>query len=86
MLGALFLPLDAMFCASCVSLFLIDTYDKYSASALSTARLTRSCAAALFFSLFAPYMFDRLGFGLAATVLAAAFIVVDLATIVVLWF
>lgn len=39
--------------ASCVSLFLIDTYAKYSASVLSTTLLTRSCAAA-FFSLFAP--------------------------------
>lgn len=72
-------------CASCVSLFLIDTYVKYSASALSTALLTRSCAAA-FFPLFAPYMFDRLGFGIAATVLAAAFSVFGMASIAILWF
>ncbi|EMD65784.1 hypothetical protein COCSADRAFT_45714, partial [Bipolaris sorokiniana ND90Pr] len=53
--------------ASCVSLFLIDTYAKYSASVLSTTLLTRR-------------------FGLAATVLAAAFTVVGLAAIAILWF
>ncbi|KAI2631804.1 MFS general substrate transporter [Hypoxylon sp. NC1633] len=42
--------------------------------------------AAAFFPLFAPYLFDALGFGLGATVLAGAFTALGTMIVLVLWF
>lgn len=47
--------------------------------------MARSLSAALF-PLFAPYMFDALGFGLGATALAGGFVVIGTGVVVVLWF
>lgn len=72
-------------CSACVSVYTIDTYTKYAASAISTNLVLRSLCAA-FYPLFAPYMFDSLGFGFSATTLAAAFGVFGVASVTVLWF
>ena len=83
-LDALLLQLDAMFTLAMFLSFWL-THAKYAASALSTALLTPSLAVE-FFPIFAPYMFDALGFDWAATVLAAAFIVFGMMAIAILWF
>ena len=72
-------------CSSCVSVYVIDGYTSYAASAISTNLVLRSCFAA-FFPIFAPYMFEELGFGKSATILAGCFLVVGTVTILVLWF
>jgi multidrug resistance protein len=72
-------------CSSCVSVYVIDAYTKYAASAVSTNLVLRSCFAA-FFPIFAPYMFDKLGFGWSATILAGCFLFVGILTMLVLWF
>ena len=72
-------------CSTCVSVYTIDTYAEYAASAASTNLLLRSVTAA-FFPLFAPYMFDGLGFGYGATALAAGFGVFGLLIMSLLWF
>ena len=73
-------------CSACVSVYTIDAYDaRYAASAISTNLVLRSVTAA-FFPLFAPYMFDALGFGYGATALAVGFAVFGLAIMAVLWF
>lgn len=72
-------------CSTCVSVYTIDTYTRYAASAISTNLVLRSLAAA-FYPLFAPYMFTRLGFGLGATTLAAAFGGLGITAMAVLWF
>jgi hypothetical protein len=65
--------------------YVIDSYTTYAASAVSTNLVLRSVFSALF-PLFAPYMFDAVGFGIGATILAGGFSVVGFGTIVVLWF
>lgn len=71
-------------CSSCVSVYTIDAYSTYAASAVSTNLVLRSNFAA-FFPIFAPYMFGAVGFGWGATILAGGFGVVGCGTVVVLW-
>lgn len=84
-IGCLLFTAGCYVCSGCISIYTIDTYAQYAASAVSTNLVTRSIAAA-FFPLFAPYMFDKLGFGLGATVLAAGFTAIGILVISVLWF
>jgi multidrug resistance protein len=84
-IGSLILGAGVYVCSGCVSVYTIDAYDKYAASAISTNLVARSLAAA-FFPLFAPYVFDALGFGLGATAIAAGFFVLGSVIVCVLWF
>ncbi|RYP69018.1 hypothetical protein DL771_006344 [Monosporascus sp. 5C6A] len=84
-LGSLIFAMGVYICSGCVSVYTIDTYTQYAASAVSTNLVMRSIAAA-FFPLFAPYMFDTLGFGLGATVLAGSFLVFGTIVVSALWF
>ncbi|KAF2175460.1 synaptic vesicle transporter [Zopfia rhizophila CBS 207.26] len=84
-LGCLIFTMGVYVCSGCVSVYTIDTYTQYAASAISTNLVLRSLTAA-FFPLFAPYMFDRLGFGWGATVLAGGFTVVGTTAVFTLWF
>lgn len=84
-IGSLIFAMGVYVCSGCVSVYTIDTYTQYAASAISTNLVLRSLTAA-FFPLFAPYMFDALGFGLGATVLASGFAAVGTVVIVLLWF
>ncbi|KAI1438339.1 MFS general substrate transporter [Xylaria sp. CBS 124048] len=83
--GSFVFALGTYVCSSCVSVYTIDAYTTYAASAISTNLVLRSVSAALF-PLFAPYLFDRFGFGLAATVLASAFFFVGSIITTLLWF
>lgn len=76
---------DVYICYGSVSAYTIDTYTRYGASAISTNLIARNLTAALF-PLFAPYMFEALGFGLGSTALAGGFAVVETVAVVVLWF
>lgn len=84
-LGSLVFAAGIYMCSTSVSVYTIDAYTQYAASAVSTNLVARSLSAALF-PLFAPYMFDALGFGLGATALACGFLVIGTAVVVVLWF
>ncbi|KAI4119372.1 MAG: hypothetical protein LQ338_007285 [Usnochroma carphineum] len=46
----------------CVQTYLVDTYTRFAASAIAAATVLRSLAG-FGFPLFAPYMYDRLGYG-----------------------
>ncbi|KAL5404774.1 hypothetical protein PMIN03_008910 [Paraphaeosphaeria minitans] len=72
-------------CSSCVSVYTIDAYTTYAASAVSTNLILRSIFSA-FFPLFAPYMFDAVGYGYGATILSGVFSVIGCVTALVLWF
>jgi hypothetical protein len=72
-------------CSSCVSVYTIDAYTTYAASAVSTNLVLRSLFSA-FFPLFAPHMFDAVGYGYGATILASVLSVVGCITAIVLWF
>ncbi|ROW02043.1 hypothetical protein VPNG_07665 [Cytospora leucostoma] len=84
-LGSLVFATGVYICSGSVSVYTIDAYTQYAASAISTNLVLRSLTAALF-PLFAPYMFDALGFGLGATALAGGFAVIGSAVVFVLWF
>ncbi|KAK2603220.1 hypothetical protein N8I77_009693 [Diaporthe amygdali] len=84
-LGSLVFAAGVYMCSGSVSVYTIDAYTQYAASAVSTNLVARSLSAALF-PLFAPYMFNALGFGLGATALAGGFAVIGTAVVVVLWF
>lgn len=84
-LGSLIFAMGVYVCSGCVSVYTIDTYTRYAASAISTNLVLRSLTAALF-PLFAPYMFNSLGFGLGATALAGGFAIFGTIVVFVLWF
>ncbi|KAI5861913.1 MFS general substrate transporter [Durotheca rogersii] len=84
-IGSLMFAMGVYMCSACVSVYTIDTYTQYAASAISTNLVLRSITAA-FFPLFAPYMFDALGFGLGATALAGSSAVFGTAVVSALWF
>jgi multidrug resistance protein len=83
-LGSVVLAMGVYICSASVNVYTIDVYNRYAASAVATNLVTRSMAGATF-PLFAPYLFDDLGFGRGATVLAGAFFAVGMLTVAVLW-
>ncbi|KAF1962926.1 MFS general substrate transporter [Byssothecium circinans] len=83
-IGCVIYTAGCYICSSCVSVYTIDAYTTYAASAVSTNLVLRSTFSA-FFPMFAPYMFDAVGYGYGATILAGVFGVVGCTTVVVLW-
>lgn len=79
-LGSLIFTTGVYICSGSVSVYTIDAYTQYAASAVSTNLVLRSLTAAVF-PLFAPYMFDALGFGLGATALAGGFAIIGTAVV-----
>lgn len=84
-LGSFIFAAGVYVCSGSVSVYTIDAYTQYGASAISTNLIARSLTAALF-PLFAPYMFDALGFGWGSTALAGGFAVVGTTIVFILWF
>jgi multidrug resistance protein len=84
-IGSAIFAMGVYVCSSCISVYTMDTYTRYAASAISTNLILRSLTAAVF-PLFAPYMLDHLGFGLGSTVLAGSFLIVGTTVMFVLWF
>lgn len=84
-IGSLLFAMGVYICSSCVSVYTIDTYGRFAASAISTNLVARSITSA-FLPLFAPYLFDALHFGLGATVLAGVFALLGTAAVTILWF
>ncbi|KAF2469390.1 MFS general substrate transporter [Lindgomyces ingoldianus] len=83
-IGCMLFTAGCYICSCCISVYTIDAYTRYSASAVSTNLVLRSNVAA-FFPLFAPYMFQEVGFGWGATILAGSFAVIGFGAIFVLW-
>ena len=73
-----------MLCTSGVNTYTIDTYAQYAASAISALNILRNVTAVLF-PLFAPYVFQRLGFGVAFSILAGVWTIVSLSIIGIMW-
>ncbi|KAK8122132.1 hypothetical protein PG984_010802 [Apiospora sp. TS-2023a] len=84
-IGSFIFAVGTYVSSACVSVYIIDTYTKYAASATSTNLILRSLTAAVF-PLFAPYMFNSFGFGIGATILAAGFLTIGVAAMCILWF
>ncbi|KAI0142621.1 MFS general substrate transporter [Xylariaceae sp. FL1272] len=83
-IGSLLFGAGVYICSGCVSVYTIDAYGKFAASALSTTLVARSLASA-FFPLFGPSLFNAVAFGAGATILAGAFLAVGTVAVLVLW-
>lgn len=59
-----------MVCYLSIQMYLVDTYTRYAASASAASCFLRSIAA-LTFPLFAPSLFEKLGYGMGCTVLGS---------------
>jgi MFS family permease len=73
-----------MICYLLIQIYLVDTYTRYSASASAAACFLRSIAA-LTFPLFAPYLFQNLGYGWGCTVLGSICVCLGIPAPILLW-
>ncbi|KAK0388658.1 hypothetical protein NLU13_4901 [Sarocladium strictum] len=69
----------------CFQTYLVDTFARFAASAVAATTVTRSLAG-FAFPLFAGSMYDRLGYGWGATLLAGVAIVLGIPAPIWLWF
>lgn len=83
-IGNAFFMAGAVTCNISVNAYVVDTYGKYSASALAAVTTLRSLAS-FAFPLFAPYMYARLDYGWTTTVLALLAWGIGLPAVVMLW-
>ena len=67
----------AMVCVQSMYAYMIDSYTRFAASGLATAMVLRSLAG-FGFPLFAPYLYQHLGYGWGSTVLAFISIVIGI--------
>ncbi|KAJ6782750.1 hypothetical protein PWT90_03625 [Aphanocladium album] len=84
-IGALIFSLGSIIGFQCVQGYLVDTYTRFAASAVGAATVLRSLAG-FGFPLFAPVMYDALGYGKGGTILAVAAIVIGWPAPVLLWY
>ncbi|GME30649.1 hypothetical protein GTA08_BOTSDO03745 [Neofusicoccum parvum] len=68
----------------CINQYLIDTHTLHAASALGAATVLRGVCG-FFIPLFAPSMFEALGFGVGNTILAAVAVVIGFSGAFVVW-
>lgn len=73
-----------MICYLSIQMYLVDTYTRYAASASAVACFLRSIAA-LTFPLFAPALFEKLGYGRGCTVLGSITLGLGLPAVILLW-
>ncbi|KAM0472853.1 hypothetical protein ACHAPX_008530 [Trichoderma viride] len=69
----------------CIQGYMVDSYTRYAASAVSAVTVLRSLAG-FGFPLFAPAMYNKLEYGIGGTVLAAAAIGIGWPSPIFLWF
>ncbi|KAL7933792.1 major facilitator superfamily domain-containing protein [Trichoderma chlorosporum] len=69
----------------CIQGYMVDSYTRYAASAVGAVTVLRSLAG-FGFPLFAPAMYNRLGYGIGGTVLAAVAIGIGFPSPIFLWF
>ncbi|KAI1134512.1 MFS general substrate transporter [Hypoxylon sp. FL0543] len=82
--GALLFAAGAIVCFQCLQGFLVDSYQRYAASAVGAATVLRSLAG-FGFPLFAPSMYDRLGYGWGSTLMALLGVVIGWPSPLLLW-
>ncbi|KAK5998217.1 Efflux pump vrtL [Cladobotryum mycophilum] len=69
----------------CVQGYMVDSYTRYAASAVGALTVLRSLAG-FGFPLFAPAMYDKLGYGKGGTVLAACAVAIGWPSPIFLWY
>lgn len=83
-IGAFLFAMGSIVVFQCIQVYLVDSYTHYAASALAAAVVLRSlCGFA--YPLFAPYMYESLGYGWGNSVLAIVALLVGLPAPLILW-
>ncbi|KAI1760316.1 MFS general substrate transporter [Hypoxylon sp. FL1150] len=83
-IGAMLFAAGAIMSFQCLQGFLVDSYQRYAASAVGAATVLRSLAG-FGFPLFAPSMYDRLGYGWGNTLMAFLGMAIGLPSPILLW-
>ncbi|OTA52158.1 MFS general substrate transporter [Hypoxylon sp. EC38] len=83
-IGAMLFAAGAIICFQCLQGFLVDSYQRYAASAVGAATVLRSLAG-FGFPLFAPSMYDRLGYGWGNTLMALLGVAIGWPSPILLW-
>ncbi|RGP60998.1 polyamine transporter 3 [Fusarium sporotrichioides] len=83
-IGAAIFVGAAMACAIAVNTYMIDTYGKYTASALAAINMLRQIFGCLF-PIFAPYLYAELGYGWGSSVLEFTALAIGLPAVILLW-
>ncbi|KAI1802682.1 MFS general substrate transporter [Daldinia bambusicola] len=83
-IGAFVFAVGAIICFQSLQAFVVDSYQRYAASAVGAATVLRSLAG-FGFPLFAPYMYDRLGYGWGNSLMAFLGIAIGWPSPILLW-
>ena len=84
-IGVLIFTAGTMACLQGMQTYILDSYQTYAASALAACAILRSLAG-FGFPLFAPYMYDRLGYGWGTSVLGLVSIVIGWTAPLIFWY
>ncbi|KZF18810.1 putative efflux pump antibiotic resistance protein [Xylona heveae TC161] len=83
-IGAAIFMGAAMACAIAVNMYMIDTYGKFAASALAAINMLRQMFGC-FFPIFAPSLYEKLGYGWGNSILGFIALGIGLPAVVMLW-
>jgi multidrug resistance protein len=83
-IGAFLVCLATILSYACIQMYAIDSYGRFAASALAAISVVRSLCG-FGFPLFAPYMYNALGYGWGNSLLAFVGIAVGLPAPIILW-
>ena len=83
-IGAFIFSMGTIAAFQCVTTYLVDSYTRFAASAIAAVTVLRSLAG-FGFPLFAPYMYDALGYGWGNSVVGFAAICIGFPAPVLLW-
>ncbi|KAJ1558237.1 hypothetical protein HK096_002771, partial [Nowakowskiella sp. JEL0078] len=84
-LGVLIFSFGSATGFQCISIYVVDSYNLYSASAMGCVLSLRACAGFLF-PLFAPYMYNSLDYGWGNSLLAFIGIFIGIPSPILLWY
>ena len=84
-IGATFFAAGAIVCFQCMQTYIVDSYTTYAASGVAAAVVLRSLAG-FGFPLFAPYMYDALGYGWGNSLLGFLAIGIGIPAPFLFWF
>jgi hypothetical protein len=84
-LGIIVFSAGTMICLNGMQTYIIETYMKYAASAMAASAILRSLCG-FSFPLFAPYLYNALGYGWGTSVLAFISIAIGWTAPFIFWF
>jgi hypothetical protein len=84
-IGATIFAAGTIVCFQCMQTYIVDSYTTYAASGVAAAVVLRSLAG-FGFPLFAPYMYEKLGYGWGNSLLGFLAIAIGIPAPFMFWF